>query len=449
MFPGRLSAMHIKDLITKKRCGEELTAGQIRFLVEEYSEGIIPDYQVSALLMAVCFQGMSDKEVINLTVAMAESGEMFDLQEVPGKTVDKHSTGGVGDKTTLVLAPLVAAAGIPVAKMSGRGLGHTGGTIDKLESIPGLSAAMSRDRFVKSVAKINIAVAEQTDGLVPADKKLYALRDATSTADSVPLIASSIMSKKLAGGADGVVLDVKVGDGALVNNEERARELANLMVSIGAGAGIETTALITDMNQPLGEAVGNSLEVTEAIAALKGEGPSDLHNLVLKLGSHMLVMADRVSDPGDAVVLLERLISEGKALQKFAEFVENQGGDPAIVDDVSLLPQADVKLIVKAQHEGFLQQMHTRKIGLQSARLGAGRMDKDSRIDPAVGIVFKKKVGDWISKGDHLAALHLNSFNCGEVQDIKERLREALVIKDRKPVSCSLIREIIFNEDLV
>jgi len=398
--------LRVYDLILKKRNGLALTKAEIDYLINGYVKGDLPDYQMSALMMAIYFKGMNEEEILNLTGAMVNSGDTIDLSAIPGVKVDKHSTGGVGDTTTIVLAPLVAAAGAPVAKLSGRGLGHTGGTLDKLESIPGFRTEMSLDGLVAAVSQIGVAVAGQTGNLVPADKLLYALRDVTATVDSMPLIASSIMSKKLAAGADALVLDVKTGDGAFLKDQDTAFELARMMVSIGNGAGRKTVALVTNMDQPLGCAVGNALEVKEAIQTLKGEGPPDLEELCLILGSWMLTLAGKCSHPDQGRDLLVKTIASGSALEKFKEMVRQQHGNDAVAEDLTLLPQAGKVLAVKAPSGGYVQRLEAEAIGLAAMSLGAGRDNKDSVIDPAVGIVINKKIGDLVQAGESLATIH-------------------------------------------
>lgn len=400
--------MRMYDIIMKKRNGGELSAGEIDFFVKGYTEGEIPDYQASALMMAIYFQKMTRAETHALTMAMARSGEMLDLSAIHGIKVDKHSTGGVGDKTSLALTPMVAACGIPVAKMSGRGLGHTGGTIDKLESFAGFSTSISKEKFIDNVNRIGIAIMGQTADLAPADKKLYALRDVTATVDSMSLIASSIMSKKLAAGADAIVLDVKTGSGAFMKAEEDAMALAREMVDIGNAAGRRTIAVISDMDQPLGYAVGNALEVKEAIAALRGEGPADFAELCLTLGSQMLLAGGRAADTARARTMLEQVIRDGSALKKLAEFVEAQGGDSAAVYEPERLPGASVVRPVPAPGEGYVKHIACDEIGICSLMLGGGRETKESEIDLSVGLVLEKKVGDFVAKGEPLAYIHAN-----------------------------------------
>lgn len=436
--------MSMYELILKKRNGEALTKEEIDFFVKGYTKGEIPDYQVAAFLMAVYFQGMTKEETLYLTMAMARSGEMLELSSIQGMKADKHSTGGVGDKTSLVLGPMVAAAGAPVAKMSGRGLGHTGGTIDKLESFPGFSTALTLDRFVKNVNTIGIAIMGQTADLAPADKKLYALRDVTGTVENMSLIASSIMSKKLAAGADVIVLDVKTGSGAFMKNEEASFALAEEMVKIGNGAGRLTSAVISDMNAPLGFAVGNALEVKEAIATLKGEGPEDLRELCLALGSHMLAGAGKAASLEEARSLLLQVLESGEALRKLAAFVEAQGGKPEAVYDVSLLPKASFEEAVLSEREGFLACMDTEAIGRVCLLLGGGRQTKDSVIDLSVGLVLKKKIGDFVKKGEPLAILHGNDKE--KLKVARKRFLETLSFLDAPVERPPLIHGIVTKE---
>ncbi|QRZ92813.1 pyrimidine-nucleoside phosphorylase [Bacillus sp. LJBS06] len=407
--------MRMVDIIIKKQNGKELTTEEIQFFVNGYTDGSIPDYQASALAMAIFFQDMSDRERADLTMAMVNSGETIDLSAIEGIKVDKHSTGGVGDTTTLVLAPLVAALDVPVAKMSGRGLGHTGGTIDKLEAIDGFHVELTKDEFIKLVNRDKVAVIGQSGNLTPADKKLYALRDVTGTVNSIPLIASSIMSKKIAAGADAIVLDVKTGAGAFMKTEEDAAELAKAMVRIGNNVGRQTMAVISDMSQPLGFAIGNALEVKEAIDTLKGEGPEDLHELVLTLGSQMVVLAKKADTLDEARAKLEEVMKNGKALEKFKDFLKNQGGDSSIVDDPSKLPQAAYQIEVPAKEAGVVSEIVADEIGVAAMLLGAGRATKEDEIDLAVGIMLRKKVGDKVEKGEPLVTLYANRENVDEV----------------------------------
>ena len=386
--------MRMYDLILKKKQGGELSTDEIRYMIEGFTEGSIPDYQMSAMTMAICFRGMTPRETVDLTLAMRDSGDVLDLSGIKGVKVDKHSTGGVGDKTSLALTPIIAALGVPVAKMSGRGLGHTGGTIDKLECFDGFTTALSEEQFAGNVNTIGIAIAGQTANLAPADKKLYALRDVTATVDQMSLIASSIMSKKLASGSDAIVLDVKTGNGAFMKKLEDSRALAKEMVSIGTMAGKKTVAVITDMDQPLGRAVGNSLEVREAIDTLRGEGPADFKEVVFALGSQMLMLAGRAADEKEARALMEGVIEDGSALDKFAQFVRAQGGDAAPVYDTSLLPVAGKTLEVTAKESGYVHRILAEDIGIACMTLGGGRETKESAIDLSVGIILEKKNGD-------------------------------------------------------
>lgn len=433
--------MRMYDIIMKKRNGGELTGEEIRFFVEGYTRGEIPDYQASALMMAIYFRGMAQRETCELTMAMAHSGDMLDLSAVKGIKVDKHSTGGVGDKTSLALAPMVAACGIPVAKMSGRGLGHTGGTIDKLESFPGFTTALTTERFLENVNRIGIAIMGQTADLAPADKKLYALRDVTATVDQMSLIASSIMSKKLAAGADAIVLDVKTGSGAFMKREEDARALAGEMVNIGRNAGRKTVAVISDMDQPLGYAVGNALEVREAIETLMGRGPEDFVELCLTLGSRMLMAGGKADDEKTAVRLLKQAIEDGSALRKLAEFVEAQGGDSETVYHPERLPKAAIQRPVPAPEEGFVSHMECDEIGICSLILGGGRETKESKIDLSVGLVLQKKTGDHVKKGEPLAIIHANDEN--KAAEAEKRFLQACVIRGQAPVKTPFIKAVI------
>ena len=398
--------MHMTDLIEKKKRGTALTDEEIRFIINGYTAGDIPDYQMSALLMAIVFQGMSVTETTALTMAMAHSGDMVDLSALGPHTADKHSTGGVGDKTSLVLCPMAAACGAKMAKMSGRGLGHTGGTIDKLESFPGFSTSMSPERFLEIADTVGFVIAGQTANLAPADKKMYALRDVTATVNSIPLIVSSIMSKKLASGARTIVLDVKTGSGAFMETEEDAFTLAREMVNVGKEAGRNVAAVVTDMDQPLGFAVGNALEVKEAIAVLNGEDVPDLRELCMVLGSNILERSGLAADDASARAMLEDVIASGAALQKLADMVEAQGGDPRAVFDTSLLPAAPVQHSVKAPRSGYITAMKARDIGLVSMHLGGGRATKEDVIDLSVGVLLRAKVGAYLREGEELAVIH-------------------------------------------
>lgn len=398
--------MRIYDIIEKKKLGGILTKEEIQFVVEGYTEGSLPDYQVSALLMAIYFQGMNDEETATLTECMARSGQMLDLASIPGIKVDKHSTGGVGDTTTIVLAPLVAAAGVPVAKMSGRGLGHTGGTVDKLESFPGFKVELALEDFIKNVNEHGVAVVGQTGNLAPADKKIYALRDVTATVDNVSLIAASIMSKKIAAGSNAIVLDVKCGSGAFMKTLEDAKLLARTMVRIGKAVGRDTIGIVTDMSQPLGNAVGNSLEIIEAIETLKGKGPEDLTILTKTFAANMFLLANRVETLDEGLQLADELITSGRAIDKLCEWIESQGGNPACVTDYSLLPSAPYTMEILAKEEGYVASIETELIGKSALVLGAGRENKDSIIDLGVGLIIHKKIGDKVEIGDSLATLY-------------------------------------------
>lgn len=432
--------MRMVDLINKKRENKPLSKREIDWLIQGYTNGEIPDYQVSSLLMAICFQDMNDEEMFYLTKAMVESGEILDLSNINGKTVDKHSTGGVGDKTTLALGPLIASCNVKLAKMSGRGLGHTGGTLDKLEAIPGFNIELSDSDFIKQVNDIGIAVIGQTKDMCPADKKLYALRDVTGTVESIPLIASSIMSKKIAAGAETIVLDVKVGSGAFMKDLQHARVLAKAMVEIGKQFKRNVSALITNMNEPLGEAVGNSIEVIEAIETLKGNGPKDFTELVLNLGAHILVNAKEVESIDEAMDLLKAQIDNNKALEKFQEFVKLQGGDPDVVNDYSLLPQAKYEYDVKANTQGYIKSIDALAVGNYAMKLGAGRQTKDSPIDLAVGVKIKQKIGDLVSKDTVIGKIYSNT-ELNE-QDFNE-FRKLFTFNNEKVLKNKLILDVI------
>lgn len=401
--------MRMYDIIMKKRNGFPLTKEEIYYFVDGFTNGTIPDYQASALLMAIYFQHMNYEETLNLTMAMADSGEHLDLSGISGIKADKHSTGGVGDKTTLVLAPMVAAVGVKTAKMSGRGLGHTGGTIDKLESFPGFSTTLSQEQFVKNVNDIGLAVTGQTGNITPADKKIYALRDVTGTVDNISLIASSIMSKKLAAGADVIVLDVKTGNGAFMKNIEDATELAKTLVDIGNGAGKKTYAVISEMNEPLGYAIGNSLEVIEAIDTLKGNGPRDLYNLCIELGSLMVAASDQNISLEQAKQILKKTIEDGSAYRKFKEFIESQGGNPSDVDNCHDLIKVNQVLDIKSFQSGYIAGIQTENIGNAVMMLGGGRQKKGDSIDHSVGVIIKKKVGEQVKEGELLATVYINN----------------------------------------
>lgn len=433
--------MTMYDLILKKKRGAELTNEEIRYMINGYTKGDIPDYQMSAMMMAICFQGMTPEETKNLTLAMAESGDMLDLSAIEGIKVDKHSTGGVGDKTSLVLGPMVASLGVAVAKMSGRGLGHTGGTIDKLESFTGFTTGISKETFIKNVNEIHMAIAGQTVDLAPADKKLYALRDVTGTVDQMSLIASSIMSKKLASGADAIVLDVKTGDGAFMKTLEDSKALAETMVSIGKLAGKKMAAIISDMDQPLGNAVGNILEVKEAIETLHGNGPKDLEELVLTLGSHMVVAAKKAETLEEARTKLTMSLHDGSAFETFKKFVVAQGGCEAEVLHPEKLPVAQYVEDVLCDESGFVSKIQTEEIGRISLLLGGGRETKESEIDLAVGLVLSKKRGDKVQKGEVLATIHANDKE--KLAQAKDRLRKAYTIVDRVVQNETIIKDVI------
>ncbi|WP_439744409.1 pyrimidine-nucleoside phosphorylase [Bacillus pseudomycoides] len=431
--------MRMVDIIAKKRDGKELTTEEIQFFIKGYTDGSIPDYQVSALAMAIFFKDMSDRERADLTMAMVHSGETIDLSEIEGVKVDKHSTGGVGDTTTLVLGPLVAALDVPVAKMSGRGLGHTGGTIDKLEAVEGFHVEITKEQFIDLVNRDKVAVIGQTGNLTPADKKIYALRDVTGTVNSIPLIASSIMSKKIAAGADAIVLDVKTGAGAFMKTEEDAKELAHAMVRIGNNVGRQTMAVISDMSQPLGFAIGNALEVQEAIDTLKGEGPEDLTELVLVLGSQMVVLGKKANTLEEAREMLKEVMKNGKAIEKFKEFLSNQGGDSSIVDHPEKLPRAKYVIDVPAKTSGVVSNIVADEIGIAAMLLGAGRATKEDEIDLAVGLMLRKKVGEVVKEGEPLVTIYANREN---VEDVKAKIYENISVSE-KAETPNLIHTII------
>lgn len=432
--------MRAVDLIQKKRDGGELTASELTFIVDGYCDGDIPDYQMSALAMAIFFRGMTAKETASLTLAMANSGDQVDLAPISGIKVDKHSTGGVGDKTTLIIAPLVASVGVPVAKMSGRGLGHTGGTIDKLESIDGFQVELSRQRFLNQVNDIGLAVIGQSGNLAPADKKMYALRDVTATVESIPLIASSVMSKKIAAGANAIVLDVKTGSGAFMKTLEQSEQLAKAMVDIGTQVGRNTAAVISDMDQPLGFAIGNALEVQESIETLKGKGPADLTELCLTLGAHMVVLGGKAATVEEARELLKQQIDNGAALTKFKQFIAAQGGDATVADDTSRLPQAPFIINVVAPSSGYVSTIDAEQLGLAAMLLGAGRATKEATIDYSVGITIRKKVGDSVSEGEILAILHSRA---AESDEIVEKVRHAYTLSESKPAERPLLLSVV------
>lgn len=433
------------DLIMKKRNGGSLTKEEIEYMVQEYTADRIPDYQMSAMMMAIYFVGMNAEETVSLTMAMAHSGDMMDLSAISGVKVDKHSTGGVGDKTSIALTPMVAACGVKIAKMSGRGLGHTGGTIDKLESFPGFTTGITEEHFLKQVNDIGISIMGQTLDIAPADKKLYALRDVTATVDNLSLIASSIMSKKLASGADAIVLDVKTGSGAFMQKEEDAFALAKEMVTLGNKAGKKTIAVVSDMDQPLGRAVGNALEVEEAIVTLRGEGPEDFRELCLTLGSQMLLAGNVTASLEEARSRLEEVIANGKALDKLAEFVEAQGGNKQAVYDTSLLPKASLVEEIRTEEEGYVNRIICNEIGICSLLLGGGRETKESVIDLSVGLVLHKKVGDSVCKGESLATIYANDSQ--KLEAAKERFLKAYHIGAVKPAPTSLMKGIVKSEE--
>lgn len=437
--------MRMYDIIEKKRDGLELSTEEIKYFITEYCSNNIPDYQASALLMAIFLKGMNEQETAQLTDAMAHSGDMIDLSEIPGIKVDKHSTGGVGDKTTLILGPIVAACGIPVAKMSGRGLGHTGGTIDKLEAIPGFNTSISREDFIRNVKEIGIAIAGQTGNLAPADKKIYALRDVTATVNNISLIASSIMSKKLASGADRIVLDVKTGSGAFMKTLEDSVKLAQAMVKIGENTGRHTVAVVTEMDIPLGRAVGNSLEIIEAIETLKNRGPQDLAEVSFELAARMLELSGK-GDFEHCRELVREAVESGRAIKKFAELIEKQGGNAAVIDDYSVFPQVRHKFDFVAETSGYISHMKTDAIGVASLELGAGRETKESIIDYAAGIYFNKKTGDKVEKGDVIATLYTNKEE--KLPRACSLLKQAIVLSDQQPANLPLILAYIDNKGI-
>lgn len=429
------------DMIHKKKEGKPLESQEIRDMVSRYAAGKIPDYQMSAMLMAICFQGMNDQELTALTLAMRDSGETADLSGIPGIKVDKHSTGGVGDKTTLIVGPLVAACGVPVAKMSGRGLGFTGGTLDKLESIPGFRIDLTEEEFFRAVRASGISVIGQTGNLAPADKKLYALRDVTGTVESIPLIASSIMSKKLAAGSDKILLDVTTGSGAFIKDLEQSRELARRMTAIGRGAGRETVAMLTSMEEPLGFAVGNNLEVKEAIGTLRGEGPEDLREVCLALAGMMLSLGKDGLSYEEGRRLAEETLDSGAAYGKFLDMVEGQGGDLSYIENTDKFQRAACEREITAGEEGYISSMDTEGIGITAGILGAGRETKESVIDHSAGIIMKKKIGDRVRRGDAIAVL----YSSGEEKlDRAERcIQGCYTISDRRPEPLKLVVDII------
>jgi pyrimidine-nucleoside phosphorylase len=438
--------LRFSDLIIKKRNGLKLTENDIKFMIEEYNEGKIPDYQMSAMLMAIYFKGMNNSEIRYLTKAMIDSGKIIDLSSIPGIKVDKHSTGGVGDTTTLALAPMVAAAGVRVAKMSGRGLGHTGGTIDKLESIEGFKTELSLNKFIKIVKKVGVSIISSTSDLVPADKKLYALRDVTGTVDSIPLIVSSIMSKKLAAGADAIVLDITTGSGAFMREYKDALKLGKIMVDIGLEFKKEIIGVVSNMDEPLGFAIGNSLEVKEAIEILKNKGPEDLRRLCLVLGSYMLKLGRVTKTYQEGKNKLEKILKSGVALNKFKEMIIAQGGNSGIIDNPELLPLAKHCTKIKANKSGYIQKIDSRLVGESAMLLGAGREEKESKIDLSVGIVLKKKVGNRININEDLADVHYNDSE--KLKEAKKKLLSSFIIGNKKPVKLTLILATISRQGI-
>ena len=429
------------DLIEKKKLGQELSTEEIKDIIDGYTRGDIPDYQISALLMAICFNGMNVRERYDLTMAMRDSGDILDLSSIDGVKIDKHSTGGVGDKVTLVLGPIIASIGVPVAKMSGRGLGHTGGTIDKLEAFPGFNAALSEDEFINQVNSIKIAVTGQSKNLAPADKKLYALRDVTATVDEISLITGSIMSKKLAAGTDAIVLDVTVGDGAFMKNKENALELAKSMVDIGKRADKKIAAYLTNMDEPLGYAIGNNLEVIEAIEALKGNGPEDLMEVVYALGSQMIVFSGIETDKAKARGLMEEAVKNGSAYDKFVEFIQAQGGDATYAKDINKFAPAKYIIPVNADIDGYVHALKAETFGLASMSLGGGRETFDDVIDMSVGIVLNKKVGDSIKAGEPICFIHANDEK--KAKHAQDMILGATVISPDKCDHMKLIIDIV------
>lgn len=419
--------MRMVDVIDQKRNGGVLSDEQLQFFVDGVVDGSLPDYQISALLMAIYFQGMTDREQTQLTMKMMHSGERLDLSKIPGIKVDKHSTGGVGDKTSLPLAAMVAALGIPVPMISGRGLGHTGGTLDKLEAIPGFQVELSEQDFIKQVAEEKLAIVGATRDVAPADKKIYALRDVTDTVDSIPLIASSIMSKKLASGTDALVIDVKTGAGAFMKTEDSAVKLAKALVAIGKQAGLKCEAVISDMNQPLGSKIGNTLEIEETLDLLKGKGPKDLLELVLELGSRMVVMGQQAASLAEARAKLEQTIADGSALARFKAMIKAQHGDPNVVDEYSLMPHAKYQIEYPAQKGGVIAKLTADEIGMASMLMGGGRQKADDQLDYAVGIELHKKIGDSVQKGESIMTIW---SNCEDIDDVKELLDQAVAIKE-------------------
>lgn len=433
--------MRAFDIIAKKRDKKELSKEEIEFFIEGYTKGEVTDYQTSALLMAIYLNGFSKEETVNLTMAMIKSGDVVDLSEINGIKVDKHSTGGVGDKTSLILVPMVAAAGGKVAKLSGRGLGHTGGTLDKLEAIPGFDINVSKENFINFVNKSGLVIAGQTQNIVPADKKIYALRDVTATIDSIPLIAASIMSKKIASGSDAILLDVKYGDGAFMKTKEDAEKLAEAMVSIGKGLNRNTSAAITLNGEPLGYAIGNALEIQEVIEVLSDRGPGDLRELCLRLGAQMLKLSNIEVDVNKGRAILEEVLKNGKALEKLKELVANQGGDVSVIEDKNLFTIAEIAHEVKAQEEGYVYELNAEKVGIASLLAGAGRETKDDVIDYGAGIILSKKMGSYVNEGDILATIYTSDMS--RIEKSEEMLLSAYTMSNEKPAKVDIIHKII------
>lgn len=433
--------MRAFDIIAKKRDKKELSKEEIEFFIEGYTKGEVTDYQTSALLMAIYLNGFSKEETVNLTMAMIKSGDVVDLSEINGIKVDKHSTGGVGDKTSLILVPMVAAAGGKVAKLSGRGLGHTGGTLDKLEAIPGFDINVSKENFINFVNKSGLVIAGQTQNIVPADKKIYALRDVTATIDSIPLIAASIMSKKIASGSDAILLDVKYGDGAFMKTKEDAEKLAEAMVSIGKGLNRNTSAAITLNGEPLGYAIGNALEIQEVIEVLSDRGPEDLRELCLRLGAQMLKLSNIEVDVNKGRAILEEVLKNGKALEKLKELVANQGGDVSVIEDKNLFTIAEIEHEVKAQEKGYVYELNAEKVGIASLLAGAGRETKDDVIDYGAGIILSKKMGSYVNEGDILATIYTSDMS--RIEKSEEMLLSAYTMSNEKPAKADIIHKII------
>lgn len=433
--------MRAFDIIAKKRDKKELNKEEIEFFIEGYTKGEVTDYQTSALLMAIYLNGFTKEETVNLTMAMIKSGDIVDLSEINGIKVDKHSTGGVGDKTSLILVPMVAAAGGKVAKLSGRGLGHTGGTLDKLEAIPGFDINVSKENFIDFVNKSGLVIAGQTQNIVPADKKIYALRDVTATIDSIPLIAASIMSKKIASGSDAILLDVKYGDGAFMKTKEDAEKLAEAMVSIGKGLNRNTSAAITLNGEPLGYAIGNALEIQEVIEVLSDRGPEDLRELCLRLGAQMLKLSNIETDVNKGRAILEEVLKNGKALEKLKELVANQGGDVKVIEDKDLFTISEIEHEVKAQEAGYVYELNAEKVGIASLIAGAGRETKDDAIDYGAGIILAKKMGSYVNKGDVLATIYTSDMS--RIKKAEEMLLSAYTMSNEKPAKSDIIHKII------